>query len=192
MQIQGMSLKSSSTALGLAVLLVLPVLPCHRVTAATDTPAAATPPEDNRTILAEEVLELAYSPSNLRDSFAGFLNPALDAMKRDGMPDAAREEVRKAFLDWFDQEVKWEDIKPRLVQIYAHDFTEAELGTLLRFLQKPLGQKVMAKLPLVMQDGSLAGQQYFMSKQDSLNAKLAPIFEKYKGKQGANATPPAQ
>jgi len=40
----------------------------------------------------------------------------------------------------------------------------------------------MAKLPLVMQDGSLAGQQYFMSKQDSLNAKLAPIVAKYKAK----------
>ena len=144
--------------------------------------ARADPDEDNRTILAEEVLELAYSPSTLRDSFEGFLTPALDAMKRDGMPDAARDEVRKAFIEWFDQEVKWEEIKPKLVQIYAHDFTEEELGTLLQFLQKPLGQKVMAKLPLVMQDGSLAGQQYFISKQDSLNAKLAPIIEKYKTK----------
>jgi len=144
---------------------------------------ADTPVPDNRTILAEEVLELAYSPSTLRDSFAGFLNPALDAMKRDGMPDAARDEVRKAFLEWFDQEVKWDDIRPKLVQIYAHDFTEPELGTLLRFLQKPLGQQVMAKLPLVMQDGALAGQEYFAGKQDSLNAKLAPIIAKYKAMQ---------
>jgi hypothetical protein len=144
--------------------------------------ARADPNEDNRTILAEEVLELAYSPSTLRDSFEGFLTPALDAMKRDGMPDAARDEVRKAFVEWFDQEVKWEEIRPKLVQIYAHDFTEEELATLLNFLHKPLGQKVMAKLPLVMQDGSLAGQQYFISKQDSLNAKLAPIIQKYKPK----------
>ena len=142
-----------------------------------------TPVPDNRTILAEEVLELAYSPSTLRDSFAGFLNPALDAMKRDGMPDAARDEVKKAFMEWFDEEVKWDDIKPKLVQIYAHDFTEPELGTLLRFLQKPLGQQVMAKLPLVMQDGALAGQEYFAGKQDSLNAKLAPIIAKYKAMQ---------
>jgi len=138
--------------------------------------------EDARTLLAEQVLELAYSPNNLRDSFAGFLEPALDAMKRDGMPDAARAEMRKAFTEWFDEEVKWADIKPKLVQIYAHDFTEEELRALLAFLQKPLGQKVMAKLPLVIQDGGLAGQQYFMSKQDSLNAKLAPIVEKYKSK----------
>ena len=138
--------------------------------------------EDSKTVLAEEVLELAYSPNNLRDSFAGFLEPALDAMKRDGMPDEARAEMRKAFTEWFDQEVKWAEIKPKLVQIYAHDFTEEELRSLLAFLQKPLGQKVMAKLPLVVQDGSLAGQHYFMSKQDSLNAKLAPIVEKYKSK----------
>ena len=143
-------------------------------------PGFARADEDTRTLLAQQVLELAYSPNNLRDSFAGFLEPALDAMKRDGMPDAARDEVRKAFTEWFDQEVKWSEIEPKLVQIYAHDFTEEELRTLLAFLDKPLGQKVMAKLPLVMQDGSLAGQQYFISKQDSLNAKLAPIIAKYK------------
>ena len=173
-----------SRSLATAAVLLLIGLPLHfaRAAAADDTPVP-----DNRTILAEEVLELAYSPSTLRDSFAGFLNPALDAMKRDGMPDAARDEVRKAFLEWFDEEVKWDDIKPKLVQIYAHDFTEAELGTLLRFLQKPLGQQVMAKLPLVMQDGALAGQEYFASKQDSLNAKLAPIIAKYKAMQGDKA-----
>jgi hypothetical protein len=173
-----------SRPLAIAAVLLLIGLPPHVASAAD---AADTPVPDNRTILAEEVLELAYSPSTLRDSFAGFLNPALDAMKRDGMPDAARDEVRKAFLEWFDEEVKWDDIKPKLVQIYAHDFTEAELGTLLRFLQKPLGQQVMAKLPLVMQDGALAGQEYFASKQDSLNAKLAPIIAKYKAMQGDKA-----
>jgi hypothetical protein len=142
----------------------------------------ADPNEDPHTILAEEVLDLAYSPSSLRDSFTGFLNPALDAMKRDGMPDAAREEVRKAFIQWFDEEVKWDEIKPQMVQLYAKDFTEEELRALLAFLDKPLGQKVMAKLPLVMQDGALVGQQYFLSKQDSLNAKLAPIIAKYQKK----------
>lgn len=145
-------------------------------------PRFARADDDSRTILAEEVLELAYSPDNLRENFAGFIDPALDAMTRDGMPAAARDDVRKAFTDWFDQEVKWEDIKPRLIQIYAHDFTEDELRALLAFLQKPLGQKVIAKLPLVMRDGAIAGQQYFMSKQDSLNARLAPIIAKYKSK----------
>jgi len=162
-----------SKTVGVSLLLAL--LTCHpRSARAAD--------DDTRTVLAQEVLELAYSPNNLRDSFAGFLEPALDAMKRDGMPDAARDEVRAAFKEWFNQEVKWAEIKPKLVEIYAHDFTTEELRALLAFLDKPLGQKVMAKLPLVMQDGSLAGQQYFMSKQDSLNAKLAPIVAKYKAK----------
>jgi hypothetical protein len=138
--------------------------------------------DDDRTALAAQVLELAYSPENLRASFSGFLEPALDAMKKEGMPDAARAEMRKAFTEWFNEDVKWAEIKPQLVKIYAHDFTEEELKTLLVFLQKPLGQKVMAKLPLVMQDGALAGQQYFMSKQDSLKEKLDPIVEKYKSK----------
>jgi hypothetical protein len=151
--------------------------------AAAIHPRAARADEDDRKALASQVLELAYSPSSLRDSFSGFLDPALDAMKREGMPDAARTEMRKAFIEWFDQEVKWPEMKPKLVEIYAHDFTEEELRALLAFLQKPLGQKVMTKLPLVMQDGALAGQHYFQSKQDSLNAKLEPIYEKYKSQQ---------
>lgn len=167
---------SSSKAIRLSLLpLLLALHPC---------PARAG--EAERLELAQQVLELAYSPSNLRDSFSGFLEPALDAMKRDGMPDAARTEMKKAFTEWFDQEVKWPEIKPKLVQIYARDFTEEELHTLLNFLQKPLGQKVMTKLPLVMQDGALAGQQYFISKQDSLNAKLSPIVEKYRTKPAAH------
>ena len=162
--------KSFSKAIPLSLALLIPCL----------QPGSARADDDTRTLLANEVLELAYSPNNLRDSFAGFLEPALDAMKREGMPDAARAEMRKAFTEWFDEEVKWTEVKPALVQIYAHDFTEEELRTLLAFLQKPLGQKVMAKLPLVMQDGSLAGQRYFLSKQKSLSAKLDPIVEKYK------------
>jgi len=145
-------------------------------------PSPARADDDSRTILAGEVLELAYDPGALRDSFASYLDPALDAAKRDGLPDAARAEMRKAFLDWFDQEVKWSDLKPRLVQIYAHDFTEEELRALLAFLDKPLGQKVISKLPLVMQEGAMAGQQYFISKQDSLNDRLAAIIARYKGK----------
>jgi hypothetical protein len=167
-----MSLTPSSKAARIALLLLL----------AGFHPRFARADDDDRTILAGEVLDLAYSPTSLRDSFSGFLEPALDAMKREGMPDAARAEVRKAFTDWFDENVKWTEIRPKLVQIYAHDFTEQELRALLAFLDKPIGQKVMTKLPLVMQDGSLAGQQYFASKQDSLNAKLAPIVEKYKSK----------
>jgi hypothetical protein len=147
-------------------------------------PQFARADDGEKTLLADQVLELAYSPATLRDNFSGFLDPALDAMARDGMPAAARAEVRKAFTEWFDQEVKWEDIKPKLVEIYARDFTEEDLRTLLSFLQNPLGRKVISKLPLVMREGSVAGQQYFMGKQDSLNAKLAPIIAKYKGKTG--------
>ena len=176
---------SSGRAAGLCFLLLIGWHP--GIAPAADAPVPDGTDQDPKVILASEVVEMAYSPDTLRDSFQGFLTPALDAMKRDGMPDAAEVEMRKAFLEWFDQEVKWDEMKPKLVQLYAQDFTEDELRMLLAFLDKPLGQKVMAKLPLVMQDGALVGQQYFMSKQDSLNAKLAPIIAKYQGK----ASPPS-
>ncbi len=174
--------RSSSKVLLLSLILLLAALHPRPGLAADSDSVIPSPDADPKAILASEILELAYSPSTLRDSFSGFLNPALDAMKRDGMPESARDDVRKAFTDWFNQEIKWEEIKPQLAQIYAKDFTEPQLRALLAFLDKPLGQQVMAKLPLVMQDGALAGQQYFLSKQDSLNARLAPILAKYKSK----------
>jgi len=173
---------SSRGALRLALLplILLALPPLHMRAASPDDP------DGTRTILASQVLELAYSPENLRDSFEGFLTPALDAMTREGMPEAAKKEARAAFTQWFDEQIKWTEIKPKMVEIYAHDFTEEELRTLLAFLEKPLGQKVMSKLPLVMQDGALAGHEYFISKKDSLIAKIQPIFDKY-SKAGAGA-----
>jgi hypothetical protein len=178
--------------LGLPFLTISQIAHAADTSKKTDSADAGDANQDPKHILASEVLELAYSPASLRDSFAGFLNPALDAMKRDGMPDAARAEVKKAFLEWFDEEVKWPKIKPKLVDLYAKDFSEEELQALLTFLDKPMGQKVMAKLPLVMQDGALVGQQYFLSKQDSLNAKLAPIIEKYQKASGTGGSGGAQ
>lgn len=146
---------------------------------------AADPKQDDapskaRTGLAAQVLDLAYTPTALRDSFSQFLNPALDAMKQQGMPDSARAETRRAFTSWFDEDIKWEEIKPKLIDLYAKAFTEEELRGLLAIYQQPLGQKIMAKLPIILQAGSMIGQQYYNSKQDALNAKLAPIVEKYK------------
>ena len=137
-------------------------------------------PDKVRADLASKILELAYSPTTLRDSFSQFLNPALDAMKQQGMPDSARAETRRAFTAWFDEDIKWEEIKPKLVELYSKALTEEELRGLLAIYQQPLGRKIMAKLPLVLQEGSLIGQQYYNSKQDALNEKLAPIVQKYK------------
>lgn len=133
-----------------------------------------------RSELASKILELAYSPTSLRDSFSQFLNPALDAMKQQGMPESARTETRRAFTSWFDEDIKWEEIKPKLAELYTKAFTEEELRGLLAIYQQPLGQKIMAKLPIVLQEGSIIGQQYYNSKQDALNARLAPIVQKYK------------
>ena len=141
---------------------------------------AAEGPTQEKLDLAAKVLELAYTPTTLRDSFSGFLNPALDAMKAQGMPEAARTEMRKAFTEWFDEQIRWTEMKPKLIRIYAQDFSEEELKALLSIYQQPLGMKVMTKLPAVMQDGAQAGQEYFMSKRESLDQKIAPIFEKYK------------
>ncbi len=46
------------------------------------------------------------------------------------------------------------------VPIYAKHFTHEEIKELLAFYQKPIGQKVIATLPAVMQESMLAGQKW--------------------------------
>jgi hypothetical protein len=160
----------------IALLMLLALAAAHAARAADD---------DDKTIYAQQVLDLIYSPTTLRDSFSGLIDPALEKMKDQGMPEAARDEARRAFIEWFDQEVKWADIEPGLVKVYTQDFSEDELRMLLNILQKPLGQSVISKLPLVMRDGSLVGREYFQSKEASLDAKLGPIMAKYRDKMKA-------
>ena len=108
---------------------------------------SADKPDKARTGLASQILELAYTPTALRDSFSQFLNPALDAMKQQGMPDSARAETRRAFTSWFDEDIKWEEIKPKLIDLYAKAFTEEELRGLLAIYQQPLGRKSWPSSP---------------------------------------------
>ena len=64
-------------------------------------------------------------------------------------------------------------------RIYAEHFTEAELDELIAFYETPLGQKMIAKLPVLTQQsmelGGLWGQQVAI---DALE-KLVPVLKEY-------------
>ena len=112
------------------------------------------------------------------------IDPLVGSMKQRGMPEAAALEVKEAFKQWFTTEIKWEDIKPKMVEIYVQQFTEPELKDLYAFYQSPTGQKAIEKLPIVTKQGALIGSEYAQTKQQSLQAKLKEIAEKYAAKKG--------
>jgi len=133
---------------------------------------------------AVRVLEITKADAAMKSGFQAMIDPVLASMRQRGMPEAAAQEVKEAFSQWFTEEIKWEDIKPKMVEIYVQQFSEAELKELQAFYQTPTGQKAIEKLPIVMQQGANIGREYAQSKGQILQAKLKEIAEKYPPKKG--------
>lgn len=62
----------------------------------------------------------------------------------------------RAFLTKY---MGFEVIRPALAEAYAQKFTEAELRELTKFYQSPVGKKMAALLPEMMQTGGEIGQR---------------------------------
>ena len=69
-----------------------------------------------------------------------------------------------------------------MIDLYVQEFTTPELKELLAFYQTPLGQKAITKLPVIMRQGSMIGQEYAVGKQEALKQKVQAIVEKYRTK----------
>ncbi len=132
--------------------------------------------------VASELLDLSGTREAMRAGFLATIEPNVAAMTQQGMPPAAANEIRTALTEWFEQEIKWEEIKPKLIELYVKEFTEAELKELNAFYRTPIGSKAISKIPAIMQQGSIIGQQYAATKQDSLKLKIEAIAQKYRPK----------
>ncbi|WP_164513439.1 DUF2059 domain-containing protein [Thiosocius teredinicola] len=62
-------------------------------------------------------------------------------------------------VDLLKQEMRWEKLEPHYVQIYVDVFSEDELRDLIAFYRTPLGQKMLEKMPQIMQASLAISQQ---------------------------------
>ncbi|HWA09002.1 MAG TPA: DUF2059 domain-containing protein [Opitutaceae bacterium] len=126
-----------------------------------------------------KILDIASGPELMRTAFLAGFDPFIKGLHAKGIPDNVAAEFREAIVQWFDQEIKWDDIKPRIAELYMQEFTEEELTAIAAFYQTPAGQKALVKLPSLMQQSAKIGQDYATTKQASLQQKLQQIAEKY-------------
>lgn len=87
--------------------------------------------------------------------------------------------VMKVFVGKY---VTWDQLKDRIEKLYAAEFTESELNQLTAFYNTPLGKKIVEKLPVFMQKGTLLGQQAVTDHRSELEQMLKDAFQ--------NADPP--
>lgn len=129
---------------------------------------------------ANELIEMAGSFDAMRTAFKGAIEPMFDQMKQQGAPEAAITEIRQVVNDWFASEIKWEEMQPKITELYMQEFTESELRDIITFYQTPTGKKTLEKLPIILQKSMRIGQEYFQSKGEGLNAQIMKIVQKHK------------
>jgi hypothetical protein len=96
----------------------------------------------------------------------------------------AAEKVQKEMMAWFSEFFVWEQMQGLYVDIYMDVFTEAELQELIEFYQSPLGQKLLTKMPELMQQSMQKTQAMLQQKmpefQQRLRKTVSELEEKYK------------
>jgi len=133
----------------------------------------------NHSKLAGDLVDLIAGPDTMRAGFLAVMDPMVEAMKQRGVSDAGVKEIRDTMTKWFDQEIKWSEMKPEIIKLYMKEFTESELKELLAFYRTPTGKKTITKLPALVQEGAAIGQRYAKGKEETLTKMLNPVLEKH-------------
>ncbi|HZN53868.1 MAG TPA: DUF2059 domain-containing protein [Candidatus Polarisedimenticolaceae bacterium] len=75
---------------------------------------------------------------------------------------------RSVVVKWAEKFMTWETIGPKLVDLYAETFTEAELRELTAFYRTPVGRKALAAMPDLARRGAEIGTQVARDHQKEL------------------------
>ena len=142
-------------------------------------PVLATADEASHKAAAAKLVAKMNPKETMRKGFTSMMEPMIKQLSAQGLPPAAIQEVKDAVTDWFDKEMDFEALAPKMAQIYADEFSEEELNKLLEFYNTPLGQKLLVSMPTLMQKGAAISQEQLQGKQASLQKRIVEIMTKY-------------
>jgi hypothetical protein len=101
------------------------------------------------------------------------------------MPSGSdKEPYRGVMLEWASQVLSWEKVSPRLVELYAGAFSEAEMRAMIAFYRTPTGQKVVAEWPALLQRQAAIGQELASEHRDELERLLLQRQRELEGQPG--------
>lgn len=112
---------------------------------------AAPPSEASHRETALELVEIVTK--NIYDETLSLLENMIQQQLAEEFKDlppekrAAADAVQSETIEWLREFFSWERIRELYAGIYMEVFTEEEMRELIAFYQTPLGQKVLAKTP---------------------------------------------
>ncbi|MEO1575650.1 MAG: DUF2059 domain-containing protein, partial [Pseudomonadota bacterium] len=127
---------------------------------------------------ARELLEVMET-SDLIDQ----MNPQLDALFKEMMPEHNLPPEESELMDAFEQELKvaiyetvsWARMEKDFLKLYMNVFSESEIRELTAFYRTPLGQKTIEKMPQLTQESMQLTMRYI----GEMDARIDAVATKY-------------
>jgi uncharacterized protein len=135
------------------------VIACFAGCLLTTAPAGAQSPSPDAITAAQELMTTMKATDQLKAILPIILQNLKPAIVRN-RPEVDRDfdEVARHFMEGFDARIN--EAIALTAAVYARNFSADELRELTAFYRTPLGQKMLQKLPVVMQESMAVGQRF--------------------------------
>jgi hypothetical protein len=134
---------------------------------------------------AAKLLETTNVPEMLEQVKASVEATMAQQLKTLNLPEEGRAAAAKAqqeMMAWFCDLFSWKRTQDMYVEIYVETFTEDELNQLIAFNQSPLGQKVLKKMPEIMQRSITQTHQLLLETEPEIQRRLRRITQELEQK----------
>lgn len=102
--------------------------------------------------------------------------------------NAQMADFKDVLVKWVQSTLSWDNMGPRMTDLYMRTFTEAEIRELIAFYKTPIGQKTLQQMPMLMQEGMKIGtdlakehqgelEQAIKARQKELSEMLEPAMK---------------
>jgi hypothetical protein len=86
-------------------------------------------------------------------------------------------------LEFFRKYMSYKSLRPELVELYANEFSAAELKEMRTFYETPTGKKAIEKMPVLMSKGSQIGVRKVQENMPELEQMMKDETEKIEKKE---------
>jgi hypothetical protein len=146
--------------------------------------------EDSPVVLANQILDITDSHAQMQQAFDSGLKPSLDRLKAQGIPSDITDKIHADALTFFDDNFKWDEVKPQIADLYVKTYTVQELRDIIAFYETPTGKKVVEKMPTLLQQAMVVSMGRVQKSMPEFQRKVQSMIIDYRRKQIA-AHPPA-
>lgn len=130
--------------------------------------------DSDKEALVKELLEVTET-QKLLDQVKPQMKSIMNSAVPENLPPEKQpivDKYNKRVIDLVLEEVNWEKLQPQYVDLYMRVFSESELQEMLVFYRSPLGQKMLKKMPELMQESMVMMQKQMQATLPKLQALI--------------------